>query len=168
MFALRTLAAVSLAALALAACAKPQQEASMANTGGQATAPAMTTEMGRPDPGSQEDLVVNVGDRVFFGFDRYDLSDDAQAVLVRQAAWLKQYPANKLIIEGHADERGTREYNLALGERRAAASKNFLLAQGVAADRLETISYGKERPAVLGTGEAVWSQNRRAVSLVAN
>ncbi len=168
MFALRTFAAVSLAALVLAACAKPQQETGTANAGGQQTQQAPVADMSRPEPGSQEDFVVNVGDRVFFGFDRYDLTDEAQAVLVRQAAWLKQWPKNKLVIEGHADERGTREYNLALGERRAAAAKNFLLAQGVTTDRLETISYGKERPAVLGTGEAVWSQNRRAVSVVAN
>ncbi len=168
MFALRTIAAISLAAIALAACSKPQEEAGNLNTSGQQTQQTTVTDSGRPVPGSQEDLVVNVGDRVFFGFDQYNLDAESQATLAKQAQWLKDFPANTLIIEGHADERGTREYNMALGERRANAAKNFLVAQGIAPNRLEVISYGKERPAVLGTGEAVWSQNRRAVSMKSN
>lgn len=118
-------------------------------------------------PGTQEDLVVNVGDRVFFGFNKTDLSAEAQATLDRQAAWLKKYPSVKVTVEGHADERGTREYNLALGERRATAAKNYLVAAGIPAARVSTISYGKERPAVVGSNEAAWAQNRRAVTVVA-
>lgn len=122
---------------------------------------------GAARPGTQEDLVVNVGDRVFFGFDKSDLSTEAQATLDRQAAWLKKYPNVKVAVEGHADERGTREYNLALGERRATAAKNYLVAAGIPAARVSTISYGKERPAVVGSNEAAWAQNRRAVTVVA-
>jgi peptidoglycan-associated lipoprotein len=121
---------------------------------------------GAAKPGTQEDLVVNVGDRVFFGFDKSDLSKEAQATLDRQATWLKKYATAKITLEGHADERGTREYNLALGERRATAAKNYLIAAGIDASRISTISYGKERPAVVGSNEAAWAQNRRAVSVV--
>jgi len=122
---------------------------------------------GAARPGTQEDLVVNVGDRVFFAFDKSDLSTEAQATLDRQAAWLKKYSNAKITVEGHADERGTREYNLALGERRATAAKNYLVAAGIAAARISTVSYGKERPAVVGSNEAAWAQNRRAVTVVA-
>lgn len=122
--------------------------------------------MGVARPGTQEDLVVNVGDRVFFGFDKSDLSAEARATLDRQAAWMKKYPSVKVTMEGHCDERGTREYNLALGERRAASAKNYLVAAGITADRVKTVSYGKERPAVLGSNEAAWAQNRRAVTVV--
>lgn len=117
-------------------------------------------------PGTQEDLAQNVGDRVFFGYDRYDLSDEARGVLEKQAAWLQQYTNLSTTIEGHADERGTREYNLALGERRANSVKNYLVALGVSPSRVNTISYGKERPAVLGSDEAAWAQNRRSVTVV--
>lgn len=122
--------------------------------------------VGQAVPGSQADLVQNVGDRVFFGTDSSTLSPDARAVLDRQAAWLAQYPNNRLTVEGHCDERGTREYNLALGERRATAARNYLVAKGVAASRLSTISYGKERPEVLGSTDESWSRNRRGVSVV--
>jgi len=128
---------------------------------------AGANRMGVARPGSQEDLVVNVGDRVFYGFNKTDLSAEARATLDRQAAWLKKYNSVKITLEGHCDERGTREYNLALGERRAAAAKNYLVAAGIAADRVKTVSYGKERPAVLGSNEAAWAQNRRAVTVVA-
>ena len=117
-------------------------------------------------PGSQEDFVINVGDRVFFDFDKFDLKPPSRATLDKQAAWLKRYPQARLSIEGHCDERGTREYNLALGERRANAAKNYLVNQGIAASRLTTISYGKERPQVAGGNESAWSQNRRGVSVV--
>ncbi|GLQ06332.1 peptidoglycan-associated lipoprotein Pal [Sneathiella chinensis] len=117
-------------------------------------------------PGSQEDLVLNVGDRVFYGFDNFDLSAEAQAIVQRQAAWLKANPTVTVTVEGHADERGTREYNLALGERRATSVKNYLVTLGVAAARVSTISYGKERPVALGHTEAAWSQNRRGVMTV--
>lgn len=116
-----------------------------------------------PVPGTQADLVVNVGDRVFFGYDRYDISEEARRILDSQANWLAQYPGLDITIEGHADERGTREYNLALGERRANAVRNYLIAAGIDPRRINTISYGKERPAVPGANEAAWAQNRRAV-----
>ncbi len=108
-------------------------------------------------------------DRVFFGFDRYDLTSEARATLDRQAAWLvsNERASVRVTVEGHTDDRGTREYNLALGERRANSIQRYLTAKGVAASRIQTISYGKERPEVLGSGEAVWAQNRRGVTLVA-
>jgi len=123
-------------------------------------------KMGAARPGTQEDLVVNVGDRVFFTFNESTLSSEAQATLDRQAAWLKKYPSTKVTVEGHCDERGTREYNLALGERRATAVKNYLVADGVGSARIKTVSYGKERPAVLGSNEQAWAQNRRGVTVV--
>lgn len=121
---------------------------------------------GAGEPGSTEDFVVNVGDRVFFDFDKYNLKAKARDTLKRQAAWLKRYPSVVITIEGHCDERGTREYNLALGERRANSAKNYLVALGINPNRLKTISYGKERPAVVGSNEAAWSQNRRSVLVV--
>lgn len=117
-------------------------------------------------PGSQADLEANVGDRVFFALDSSVLSSEAQATLGRQVTWLQANPAVKVTVQGHADERGTREYNLALGERRATAAKNFLASAGVDASRLSTISYGKEHPAVVGSTEEAWNQNRRAVTAV--
>lgn len=116
-------------------------------------------------PGSHADLEMNVGDRVYFGFDTSALSADAQATLTRQIAWMKEFPKNNVTIEGHCDERGTREYNLALGERRATAVKNFLVSGGISPSRISTISYGKERPAVVGTGEEVHRLNRRGVTV---
>lgn len=117
----------------------------------------------------QQQFVQAAGnDRVFFALDRYDLSADARATLERQAAWLVSNSSVRVTVEGHADERGTREYNLALGERRANSIQRYLSANGVDASRIQTISYGKERPEVLGSGEAVWAKNRRGVTLVAN
>ncbi len=116
--------------------------------------------------GTQEDLNVNIGDRVFFGYDRYDLSSEGRDILAAQATWLQQYDSLYVTVEGHADERGTREYNLALGERRANSVKNYLVALGVSPSRINVISYGKERPAVPGSNESAWSQNRRGVTIV--
>ena len=116
--------------------------------------------------GSQEDLIVNVGDRVFFGYDSSDLDSDALELLQDQVAWLKQNTDVAVTIEGHCDERGTREYNLALGEKRAQAVKNYLIGLGINPDRVSTISYGKERPAVVGSNDGAWAQNRRSVTLV--
>ena len=116
--------------------------------------------------GSQEDLIVNVGDRVFFGYDSSDLDSDALELLQDQVAWLKQNSDVSVTIEGHCDERGTREYNLALGEKRAQALKNYLIGLGINPDRVSTISYGKERPAVVGSNDGAWAQNRRSVTLV--
>ena len=129
-------------------------------------AQALDGSAGGPVPGTQQDLVVNVGDRVFFGTDRYDINSESRMTLEKQANWLAQYPNLTLTIEGHADERGTREYNLALGERRANAVKNYLVALGVSPSRLDTVTFGKERPAVPGTGADAWSQNRRGVAKV--
>ncbi len=127
---------------------------------------AMDGSAGGPAPGTQADLVVNVGDRVFFGTDRYDVDNEARLVLERQANFLAQYPNLNISIEGHADERGTREYNLALGARRAEAAKNYLIALGVDPRRVDTISFGKERPEALGANANAWAQNRRSVSVI--
>ncbi len=116
--------------------------------------------------GSQEDLIVNVGDRVFFGYDSSDLDSDALELLQDQVAWLKQNSNVSVTIEGHCDERGTREYNLALGEKRAQAVKNYLIGLGINPDRVSTVSYGKERPAVVGSNDGAWAQNRRSVTIV--
>lgn len=118
--------------------------------------------------GGYLDSERNVSDRVLFDLDSSQLSSEAQAVLSSQAAWLKQNSSVKLTVEGHCDERGTREYNIALGERRATAAKKFLVGLGISSSRISTISYGKERPAVEGSDESSWSQNRRAVSVATN
>ena len=116
-------------------------------------------------PGSAEEFKVNVGDRIFFEYDKYDLSAEARAQLDKQAAWLKSYPNITVTVEGNCDERGTREYNLALGERRANAAKNTLISLGIDPSRLATVSYGKERPVALGSDEDSWARNRRAVTV---
>ena len=163
------------AAVALVAACEtaPEQQGSSGGTGGSAASAPATTGSSTtavapsgPSAGSQEDLVVNVGDRVFFGFDKYNLNADARAVLEKQAAWLNKYRVVTINVEGHCDERGTREYNLALGERRANSVKDYLVALGVAADRVRTISYGKERPVALGSNESAWRQNRRSVTVI--
>jgi peptidoglycan-associated lipoprotein len=118
------------------------------------------------DPTSQEYLVVNIGDRVFFDYDRSDIKGEAQGLLDQVSVWMQTYPSVTLSIEGHCDERGTREYNLALGERRASAVNDYLVALGIEPSRLSTISFGKERPAVLGSNESSWAQNRRGVLVV--
>ncbi|MBI3516355.1 MAG: peptidoglycan-associated lipoprotein Pal [Proteobacteria bacterium] len=159
-----TLVSLFAAALLLAACETTPETAGTGTGTGASTATTGTTARG-PVPGSKEDFVANVGDRVFFAFDKSNLSADASRTLERQAAWLRQWSNQRLTIEGHCDERGTREYNLALGERRANAVKDYLVAQGISASRLSTISYGKERPVVLGSNEAAWAQNRRGVSV---
>jgi peptidoglycan-associated lipoprotein len=114
----------------------------------------------------RNDFVTKVGDRIFFDFDKSNISPEARAILERQAAFAKTNAQLTFTVEGHCDERGTREYNLALGERRATADKNGLVSLGVQASRLTTISYGKERPAVVGSNEAAWAQNRRAVTVI--
>jgi peptidoglycan-associated lipoprotein len=154
------------ATILLAACETAPSTTGSAGGAGSGASSGATTAQSGVTPGSQQDLVVNVGDRVFFDFNKSDLKPEARRTLERQAAWLKQYGNVKVTIEGHCDERGTREYNLALGERRANAAKDYLVSLGIPAARLSTISYGKERPAVLGSNEAAWSQNRRAVTVV--
>lgn len=150
----RFAAALGLALLA-AACASKNKD-DMAGGAGQAT------------PGSAQDFVVNVGDRVFFDTDSSQLRTDAQATLDKQAQWLKVYPRYTITVEGHADERGTREYNIALGARRAQAARDYLASRGVAANRMRTISYGKERPVAVCNDISCWSQNRRAVTVLNN
>ena len=153
------------AALLLAACASDEPVA----TGDAAGSGSSTTDglsQGAVTPGSAQDFQQNVGDRVFFETDRYDLTGEAQSQLQKQAAWLQQYPAATVTVEGHCDERGTREYNLALGDRRANAARDYLEARGVAASRMQVISWGKERPANPASNETAWAENRRAVTVV--
>jgi peptidoglycan-associated lipoprotein len=145
-------AAIVMAALAVAGCAKNNdQSAALA---------------GAATPGSQQDFVVNVGDRVFFETDSSELTDQARATLDKQAQWLGNYNRYSFTIEGHADERGTREYNIALGARRAETVRQYLGTRGIAASRMRTISYGKERPVALCNDISCWSQNRRAVTVL--
>ena len=125
-----------------------------------------TVDSSGPIPGSQEDLVQNVGDRVFFEYDSAVLTPDGRRTLERQAEWLRLFPEHNVMIEGHCDERGTREYNLALGERRASAARDYLIAFGMDPARVTTTSYGKERPYALGHNEESWSLNRRSVTVV--
>lgn len=158
---LRFLTIVAAAAL-LAACESAPSDTGAKGGAGQ-TAPMTGSGIVK---GSKEDFVANVGDRVFFDFDKSTLRADAKATLDKQAAWLKAYPNYSMTIEGHADERGTREYNLALGEKRANSVAQYLKAAGVAAARVKTVSYGKERPVALGSNEAAWSQNRRGVTVL--
>ena len=149
--------------LLLAACAEnTADKGGAAGTGGAQTSAATTAVQ----PGSREDFIQNVGDRVFFDFDKSDIKAEGRQTLQRQADWLKKFPNVTVTVEGHCDERGTREYNLALGERRATAVKRMLVALGIAGNRVSTISYCKERPAVVGSNEAAWAQNRRGVTVV--
>ena len=163
---LRYLSVVAVAVM-LAACSTPKKE-----TGGAAPAAAPPPPVAAPAPpkGPAPDSIeyfnTVVGNMVGFDFDKYDLSASAQAILKGQAAWLNQYPTRTLIVEGHCDERGTREYNLGLGDRRANSVKQFLVAQGVNANRVKTISYGKERPLCVTSDESCWAKNRRGTSVV--
>lgn len=172
----RLLAALALALLTAACSSTPDSSATAATDGSTTDRAPLArndvifdnnmsdTQVGAP--GSQEDLNARAGDRVFFALDSSELGAEGRATLEKQAAWLKQYTNVAVTIEGHCDERGTREYNLALGERRAQAVKNYLVSLGVPADRLNTISYGKERPAVMGSDEEAWGRNRRGVTTV--
>jgi peptidoglycan-associated lipoprotein len=146
--------AALIAGLALSACAsKPNAGDSLASAGAAV-------------PGSQQDFVVNVGDRVFFETDQTELSAQARATLDKQAQWLQQYGNYSFTIEGHADERGTREYNIALGARRAQNVRNYLASRGIQPNRMRTVSYGKERPVAVCNDISCWSQNRRAVTVL--
>ncbi|WP_416899081.1 MAG: peptidoglycan-associated lipoprotein Pal [Minwuia sp.] len=165
--------AVLVTAFLLAACGEDEPVTNTSNAGNsQATTPApqqpVNTQPSGPAPGTQEHFVLNVGDRVFFATDRHDLDGDARNTLRRQAAYMAENPAISVVIEGHADERGTREYNLGLGDRRANAARDYLVSLGVQPNRVTTISYGKERPVALGHNEAAWSQNRRSVTIIGN
>jgi peptidoglycan-associated lipoprotein len=149
-----SIAALVVSALAMAGCANNPAGDAQANAAGAAT------------PGSQQDFVVNVGDRVFFETDQTDLTAQSRATLDKQAQWLSRYAQYTFTIEGHADERGTREYNIALGARRAQSVRDYLIARGIAANRMRTISYGKERPVAVCNDISCWSQNRRAVTVL--
>ncbi|MBK1867763.1 peptidoglycan-associated lipoprotein Pal [Taklimakanibacter albus] len=140
--------------LALAACSKKNQPDLEGDGAGTAV------------PGSEKDFAINVGDRIYFIVDTSTLTPEAQETLRRQAAWLKQYPNVTVQVEGHADERGTREYNISLSARRATATREFLIAQGVQGNRISSIAYGKERPVALCDAEQCYSQNRRAVTVI--
>lgn len=178
----KNIAVISAVALMLAACsskdtppedtAPPVVETDDSMSSGQPdqpSTPELSAEeldaqaMGSPN---QSSLTAYAGDRVFFPYDSSELTDEARMTLAKQVRWLERFPRVSVTVEGHCDERGTREYNLALGERRATAVKNYLIARGIPASRLKTISYGKERPAVVGNGESTWSQNRRGVLVV--
>ncbi|MGY6707699.1 MAG: peptidoglycan-associated lipoprotein Pal [Rhizobiaceae bacterium] len=148
------------ATLAVAGCANRQTPNTAADLG------LGGAGSGTATPGSTQDFTVNVGDRIFFDTDSSVIRSDAQQTLRRQAQWLNQHRGYSITMEGHADERGTREYNLALGARRAAAARDFLIAQGVDSNRIRTISYGKERPVAVCDNISCWSQNRRGVTVL--
>jgi peptidoglycan-associated lipoprotein len=155
------------AALLLGACTHKQEAVNTAPPPAAPPPPPMAAPVTSSIiPGSAQDFKVNVGDTVHFALNQYNIEDSDKGTLGKQAAWLSRYPSVRLTVEGHCDERGTREYNLALGARRANAVKEFLVAQGVAAGRLETVSYGKERPICTESSEDCWSQNRRGVSVI--
>ena len=155
------------AALMLGACTHKEEAVTTAPPPPPpAAAPAPAPVTSSIIPGSAEDLRVNVGDTVHFGYNEYTVEDADKQILSRQAAWLQKYPSVRVTVEGHADERGTREYNLALGARRANAVKEVLVSQGVSAGRVETVSYGKERPICTESNESCWAQNRRGVTTV--
>ena len=149
------IAAALIAGLALSACANKQANDAMASAAN-----------GVASPGSQQDFVVNVGDRVFFESDSTELSMQSRSTLDKQAQWLQQYANYTFTIEGHADERGTREYNIALGARRAQTVRDYLASRGIHAGRMRTVSYGKERPVAVCNDISCWSQNRRAVTVL--
>lgn len=157
----KTALALASALLLLTACGDDTNGGANGGAGANGTGPGGSVILGQVNG-------QDVTDRVFFATDSSVVDSDGQNVLNNQAAWLKANTSVNVTIEGHADERGTREYNIALGERRATAAKNYLVSQGIAASRVSTISYGKERPAVTGNDESAWSQNRRAVTVTAN
>jgi peptidoglycan-associated lipoprotein len=166
---LTTTILLATALVTTAACSKKRPQVLPPAPGEAPTPPPATSGNGMDSvaPGSAADFKRSVtSDTVLFGLDMVDIDATARAVLDSQADWLQRYPAVTITVEGHCDERGTREYNLALGDRRANAAKNYLAARGVAASRINTISYGKERPVALGSDEASWAQNRRAVTVV--
>ena len=166
------LALIGLAAASLAACASRPKPAGPVAPTPQPTQPAERpyTPPAQPQspipqgplPGTVQDFVINIGERIYFDTDQYEIRSDAQPTLAAQAQWLNRYSAVRVRIEGNADERGTREYNLALGARRANAVREFLVAQGVSGSRIETLSYGKEKPIDGGSGEEAWAKNRNA------
>ncbi len=162
--------AIAAALVATAGCAKKRPEVlppAPAETPAPTTPTPSYGNQNSVQPGSVQDFKQSVvDDTIHFGLDQYDIDPQARSILDSQAQWLMKYPNVRITIEGHTDERGTREYNLALGDRRATAAANYLIARGIAASRINTISYGKERPIAMGSDEQAWAQNRRAVTVV--
>ena len=158
----KLLAALAAAAMITACSSTPETAA----TAGGGEGAGGSGGSGTVRPGSQEDLRASAGDRVFFGSDRSTIAADQRPVLERQARWLQQYAQNQVTIEGHADERGTREYNLALSQRRGNSARDILVASGVSGSRIQVVSFGKDRPEALGSDETAWAQNRRAVTVM--
>ena len=168
-------ALIILATASLAACASRPKPMGPAATNrpppAYQTAPApgpgpVVEDTGAPAPGSARDFVINAGDLVYFDTDRFNVRDDARAVLDAQAAWLARYPAVRVRIEGNCDERGTREYNFGLGARRAAAVKDYLVGHGLSVGRIDTVSYGKEHPVDTGSGDTSWAHNRNGHTII--
>jgi len=157
-----TLAALA-GVLALAGC---ETKPAMTQDNTPPTSMSSTTPSSTVVPGSAEDLKVNVGDTVHFDYNEFNVTDSDRAILQRQATWLQKYPAVRVTVEGHCDERGTREYNLALGARRANSVKEYLVSLGVSSGRIDTVSYGKERPMCIESDESCWAQNRRGVTAI--
>ena len=172
------LAAVGALAAAMAACTpKPAVQPATPDAPPPATGPTYPTapsgpvdggNVGAAVPGSEQDFVINVGDRIYFDLDSIEVSSEAAMRLNAQAQWLQRYPSVNVRIEGNADERGTREYNLALGARRAESVRNYLISRGIPANRIDTISFGKERPIAEGSNESAWAQNRNARTAIAS
>ncbi|MCZ8171827.1 MAG: peptidoglycan-associated lipoprotein Pal [Brevundimonas sp.] len=162
-----SLGSAIIAALLVSACAGKAPKTLPPDPGASTVTETPQAGSTAPVPGSQADFVAQMmgQDTVYFDTDRFNIDSADQAALAAQAQWLARYPGKRATIEGHADERGTREYNLALGERRANAAKNYLVTLGVDAGRLMTVSYGKERPVALGSDEESWAKNRRAVTV---
>ncbi len=159
-------AAICCCFMALAACSKKDQPTLDPGLGGNGSGDGSNGGVGQAKPGSKGDFKTNVGDRIYFLNDQTSLSAEGKDTLAKQAEWLKQYSNVTVQVEGHADERGTREYNISLSARRATAARGFLISQGVAANRISSIAYGKERPVALCDAEQCWSQNRRAVTVI--
>jgi peptidoglycan-associated lipoprotein len=164
-----------LGAASLAGCAHTPKELPPQPVGASTTTqagppmPPTPAQPAGPVPGSQADFLASViSDTIHFDLDKYGIDGESQGILRSQAQWLARYAGKSITIEGHCDERGTREYNLALGERRANAAKNYLISLGVDGGRIQTVSYGKERPVALGSDEAAWAKNRRAVTITVN
>jgi peptidoglycan-associated lipoprotein len=162
---------IAAALLLVAACATESTDEGKSAGAGNSKSKAASSAPGSsgsavsaPSAGSAEEFIT-IGDRVYFDFNKAEVRTSDAATLNEQAVWLKKYPSITIVVEGHCDERGTREYNLALGERRANAVKEYLMSRGISANRVQTISYGKERPAVLGSNDSAWQQNRRGVSI---
>ena len=166
---IKFLAVASIAALAAACASTPPEDNTpppQTRVEGPSTPPRTTPENPGPTPGTSAHFVATAGDRVFYDLDQYSLRPEARETLRRQAEWLNAYPGTTILVAGNCDERGTREYNLALGARRANAARDYLVSLGVSPSRISTVSYGKERPSCMQSNEACWAQNRNAITMI--